>query len=47
MVVDLPAPFGPEEPVHLTFVHAEVESVEGSGAAEGLDEVMRPRSLSS
>ncbi len=28
MVVDLPAPFGPEEAVHLALGHLEVEPVE-------------------
>ena len=36
MVVDLPAPFGPEEAVHLALAHGEVEAVEGDGVAERL-----------
>ena len=36
MVVDFPAPFGPEEAVDLAGVDREVESVEGDGAPEAL-----------
>ena len=38
MVVDLPAPFGPEEAVHLAGPDLQVEPVERARAAERLDQ---------
>ena len=38
MVVDLPAPFGPEEAVHLAGRDGQVEPVERADVAERLDE---------
>ena len=40
MVVDLPAPFGPEEAVHLARPDLEVEPVEGAVRSEGLDQAV-------
>ena len=40
IVVDLPAPVGAEEAVHLPRRDGEVEAIEGPRAAEGLDEVL-------
>ena len=37
-MVDFPAPFGSEEPVHLTAVDLEVEPVERGEVAEALDQ---------
>ena len=36
MVVDFPAPFGPEEAVHFARRHRQVEPVEGTNATEAL-----------
>ena len=38
MVVVLPAPFGPEEAVHLAGAHRQVEAVQRPGRAEVLDQ---------
>ena len=40
MVVDLPAPFGPEKAKHLAFADVETDVIDGDKVAELLDQVL-------